>query len=219
MDCTSLRSIGVPIIEDCCQCVGRKKDGTWVGTEGDVAVYSLHPTKCFTGGSGGVVATNCEKTVEKIDVLKTDQSVLFNFTDLQAALALSQFQRYGLFLQRRHDIANRYFTLLPRELTSALREINNISMFFRFPLIWPADFDETRMSFSENGIQVRRGVDTLLHRQEGTPDEYFPHAVRAFAHTLSIPILPQLTEEEVNRVVGVTIDIYNSTSSLDEKAM
>jgi UDP-4-amino-4-deoxy-L-arabinose-oxoglutarate aminotransferase len=123
-------------------------------------------------------------------------------SDLQAALGLSQLARYDEFLRRRRSIADFYFDQF-RDLPVQLpHHVRNRSIFFRFPLRIQTEFSDVCALFNKEGIQVRRGVDTLLHRQLGGNAEDFPGAERCFAETLSIPLYPAMTDKECERVVS-----------------
>ena len=63
------------------------------------------------------------------------------------------------------------------------------------------DFNSLSRRFAERGVVVRHGVDELLHRSSGESDGNFPNAVASFANTVSIPIYPALTDDEVGTVI------------------
>jgi UDP-4-amino-4-deoxy-L-arabinose-oxoglutarate aminotransferase len=81
--------------------------------------------------------------------------------------------------------------------------------FFRFPVWIRDDFQVTRKRFEEHGIHVRRGLDSLLHRVFGWDKTSFPIAERIFQETVSIPIYPALTEDEVESVIAACKQIWN----------
>jgi perosamine synthetase len=82
-------------------------------------------------------------------------------------------------------------------------------VFFRFPIRTAASFEELRAGFSQQGVQVRRGVDTLLHRSMEREGSLFPGAERAFRETLSIPLYPALTDDEALRVIAAARHILS----------
>lgn len=208
VDSTALRATGIPVVEDCCQALGRIGDGNWIGTGGDVAAFSFHPTKCLAAGEGGIVATSNPDIAQRIADMSVESKSYFGFSDLQATLARSQLYRYDSVLQRRRDIAHQYFELLPTVCTATIRELWLRSMFFRFPLTCHGDFEVAQRKLADRGIQVRRGVDSLLHRQAGLPDQDFPNATRALRQTISIPILPQLVDDDVHRVAREVVSLF-----------
>ena len=196
----ALASIGIPIIEDCCQALGFLGDGSLIGAKGDISIYSLHATKCLPAGEGGIIATNRGDLGEKIDKISEENKLYFNLSDLSSTLARSQLSTYNQVLERRIQIADQYFNLLPKECTEPLWDARESSMFFRFPIRWLKNISETIIWFDSEGIQVRRGVDALLHRLDHLEDDAFPNAVKAFESTLSLPILPQISSSQIQYI-------------------
>jgi perosamine synthetase len=195
-DTASIRRFGVPIIEDCCQAFGRRSDPA----SGAVVVLSFHATKLLTTGEGGMALAPERGLLERIRSIAARERE--QLSDLQAALGRSQLARYPSFLARRRTLADRYFEAL-RDVVAVLpHRVRERSVFFRFPLRTAASFDELRADFSQYGVQVRRGVDTLLHRSMDLDGSLFPAAERAFRETLSIPLYPALTDDEAARVMA-----------------
>jgi hypothetical protein len=58
-----------------------------------------------------------------------------------------------------------------------------------------------RARFEAEGVQVRQGVDTLLHGSEMNRANPFPVAERCYRETLSLPIYPALSDAECERVI------------------
>ncbi len=59
------RKYNLKIIEDVCQSIGGKYDNKYLGTIGDVGVFSFNQFKILTAGEGGAVITNHKKIYEK----------------------------------------------------------------------------------------------------------------------------------------------------------
>ena len=65
-------------------------------------------------------------------------------------------------------------------------------------------------------IQVRKGVDELLHRGSGQLDQMFPVAVDLFNTTISVPIYPALSSDEERRCVeAISYFGYNFSANLN----
>jgi perosamine synthetase len=205
-DVSAFRSFGVPIIEDCAQAIGSRASPV---ISGDVAVFSFHPTKCLTTGEGGMVVSSDKKIAARIRALRDggdssfDRKVFSPMSDLSAALGLSQLSRYDRMLARRREIASEYFRALAGCLPDAAVNLKGLpSMFFRFPMTVPGGAERYRNVFLRKGIHVRRGVDTLLHRLQGLPDDQFPCAVELYRTTLSLPIYPAMSNQDLRRCVS-----------------
>lgn len=199
-DVSGLKQFNVPVIEDCCQKFSPK-----VGLTGDVAIFSFHATKCLTTGEGGLVTTAKEEIAVSLRTeLKNKPGRL---CDIQAALGLSQLSRYHEMLARRADIAAYYFEILPEKLTARLNSCREKSIFFRFPLQIERNFVDVEAAFLDRGVHVRKGVDTLLHRRLGLGDTGFEKSVSTFEKTLSLPIYPSLSDEDVELIADVAKEV------------
>jgi UDP-4-amino-4-deoxy-L-arabinose-oxoglutarate aminotransferase len=206
-DSHAILNLGIPVVEDCAQALGAQEAGAKVGTSGVIGMFSFHATKCLTTGEGGLAVSNDPAIVSKMRALRDGKEnlpaerVASPMTDPQAALGLSQLSRYPKFLGRRKRIADAYFSGLQHCAVELPTTIRGKSIFFRFPLRAQGDFASLRKQFDELGVQVRRGVDRLLHRSLGLDAEEYANAEKAFADTVSIPIYPALDDQEVERII------------------
>lgn len=210
-DVSAFRRFGVPIVEDACQALGLGVDGRMAGTIGDIGVYSFHATKCLCAAEGGALISSRVDLVDRIREAAGTDSASTRMSDLHAALGSSQIARYSTMLARRRELAERYFHALA-SLGSALPwAVREKSIFFRFPIrLTECDFDVVRQAFERDGVHVRRGVDALLHRSVSRSDQEFPCATNLFNRTLSIPLYPSLTNDEVRRVTEAALRIVTS---------
>ena len=214
VDLTEIVSLGPPVIEDCCQAFGKATDQFAFGTNGALSVFSFQATKCLATGEGGMVISN---NIELLNQIKTTRDggldsklrLAAPMTDIQAALGISQLQRYDTFLQRRHEIASRYLTELKECSIRLPAQLSPRSLFYRFPVRIHNGFLDTRLYFEKNGIAVRRGVDKLLHRSLDMDRVLFPTAEEIFKETLSLPIYPALTAEEQSRIIRVSRELWS----------
>lgn len=203
-DVAALARLGVPVIEDACQAFGVRTGGRALGTSGLMGVFSFHATKCLTTGEGGMVVTNDERLLARARALRDgglDGRVAAPMSDLQAALGLSQLHRYDQFITRRDVLRARYRAALPR-CAPVVGDPAGAEGFFRLPLRVAPPVDALRASLAARGVQSRRGVDALLHRDRGLSDGDFPTAVRLFDETLSLPFYPALSAAECDAVIA-----------------
>lgn len=203
-DVKEILSLGIPVIEDCCQSFAKD-----YGKYGDAAVFSFNATKCLTTGEGGLVASSNDLVIHRIRDYLGASSNPARLSDLQAALGLSQLARYSEFLMQRQKIASGYFESLPEKLTEKLRTLRDRSIFFRFPLLTNMSFEDIQHRYLRYDISVRKGVDRLLHRGSGESDANYPNAVKCFNKTVSIPIYPALLEDEYQKVIDATIEVFS----------
>lgn len=128
---------GFRIIEDASHAIGGKYKGEFVGNcrYSDITVFSFHPVKIVTTAEGGMVLTNDDTLVTRMNLLRShgvtrnqdlmthepdgpwyyqqvDLGFNYRMTELQAALGVSQMDRLDSFVARRHELAERYNQLL-----------------------------------------------------------------------------------------------------------
>ena len=128
---------GFKIIEDASHAIGGKYKGEFIGNGrySDITVYSFHPVKIITTAEGGMALTNSDELAHQMALLRShgitrDTTHMthapdgpwyyqqiglgynYRMTELQAALGVSQMQRLDAFVQRRHQLAQRYDRLL-----------------------------------------------------------------------------------------------------------
>lgn len=215
-DVSGFRKFGIPIIEDCAQAIdkcGKRK------IEGDIAIFSFHPTKCLTTGEGGMAISADQNIVAKMRKLRDgDNSApskrLFSpLSDIASSLGISQLSRYDKAIERRRQLANRYIErllpIIPDLITNI--PIEN-TMWFRFPIQIPGGLDAFQELFAKRGINIRRGVDPLLHRLVNLDDAKYPVAVKHFNETISLPIYPAMTDEEHEHAVNASVNILKILS-------
>lgn len=202
-DVKEFKKSGITVIEDCAQAIGDKSIDK---INGDIAVFSFQPTKCLTTGEGGMVVSLDETISKKARLLRDGstesvQTKVFSpMSDINAALGLSQLKRYAEFLARRRKIAGKYLIDV-----SAINQLlinydaKASSMYFRLPIRVQGGLEKYQPLFAEKKIHLRKGVDRLLHRLMEQADSKFPVAVNLFDTTISLPIYPALTEQELER--------------------
>ena len=220
-DVESFRQFGIPIIEDCAQAIdykGKRK------VSGDIAMFSFHPTKCFTTGEGGMAVSANSDLVAMMRSIRDgfrnpSSGRLFSpMSDISASLGRNQLSRYHDALDRRKDLALKYKSALEKALPGKLQYAPlGDSMFFRFPIKIPGGLGVYQDRFAQKNICVRRGVDSLLHRLMGSVDDNFKEAVRLFEMTVSLPIYPALTDEEHSCCVESAVEIFSTHLATSEE--
>ncbi len=221
-DVSSLKD-GVPlVIQDCCQSLGGVlENGAPVGVEGDAAVFSFYATKIITCGHGGLVwdpvgrAASWGRDFCHFDYRKTYRP-RFNFllTDFQAEMALCQLSRLEHIRSRRQEVALRYLEALSPELSFQKGLQDPGRMVYRFVLVFPESRsrDEAARYLLEKGIKgiVPLEYWELLHRYLKLDPVQYPNAEKIAATTLSIPLYPALSDEEVGYICKVLKEVRTS---------
>jgi dTDP-4-amino-4,6-dideoxygalactose transaminase len=170
---------------------------------GELRVASFFATKLIAGGEGGVVLTRradlaaCVRDLHSYD--EREQWIPrynYKMTDVSAAILRVQLARLPGFLARRQHIARFYQQHLPHALPAQPDQV-----YYRFLLLLPGPVDPLMNRLQEAGISSRRPVFRTLHRYLGLPDAQYPHAQSFWERALSLPLHPELTSEQAQRVV------------------
>jgi UDP-4-amino-4,6-dideoxy-N-acetyl-beta-L-altrosamine transaminase len=134
----------------------------------------------------------------------------FRMTDLQAALGASQFARVDAYVARRHALAVRYEQLLhglPLRIPAALPDAHSALHLYVVRLVAGAGI--RRLVFDAMRSQ---GIGVNVHyipvhlqpyyRQLGFAAGQFPEAERYYAEALTLPLFPELSARDQERVVA-----------------
>jgi dTDP-4-amino-4,6-dideoxygalactose transaminase len=202
-------------IEDIAQAIGAQRNGTPVGSQGHSAVCSFYATKVITTGSGGMVLTRDPEAGGRLErLLQYDNQsdgllhLSWAMSDLQAALGLAQWQELEERIQRRRQIAGLYSeTLAEQALIEALpttgpsrRGLIEGHIYYRYPIRLRRGLEKFIEGMRQEGVEVKRPVFTPLYRLRGGDPEAFPVTEKLFATTASLPIYPELTDDEAEHV-------------------
>lgn len=212
-DIASLNQLGLPVIEDACQSFGLEISGNAAGTLGAFGVFSFHATKCLTTGEGGMLIASSPTFLERARILTKsldfgNAANLAAMSDLQARLGQSQLARYPDFLSRRRQIFDLYHQCATRLYSARPGYYGTPRFLFRYTLRTQRGFDSIQSDLLDKGLQVRRGVDVLLHRRLGLGDDNFPIAVKLYEQNISIPFYPSLSDYEVGQILRALQGVF-----------
>ena len=212
-DLTALEGLGIPLIEDCAQTLGVTEQGRPVGTVGRLTICSFYATKLLCAGEGGMVLSNegallvRVKSLREYDGAPTLDPFSFNLklTDMQAALGLSQLGRFSAFHERRRFLAAAYRDVLSSKTTVCPTEQpGRTHGYYRFVIRLPhlrtdpEGLPGLMSTLEQQGIHCRKPVFQPLHQyldQSG-----FPNSDEVDRTALSIPLYPDLTDDEVRQI-------------------
>ncbi|GMN90415.1 UDP-4-amino-4,6-dideoxy-N-acetyl-beta-L-altrosamine transaminase [Francisella sciaenopsi] len=199
----------------------------------DITVFSFHPVKIITTAEGGMLVVNSRELAEKIGLLRThgmtrDESLMtkesegpwyyqmidlgynYRITDMQCALGLSQMSRLDEFVAKRHAVLSKYEELLSdcSEVVLPYQFDRSHSGLHLYPIVVPADkrrkvFEHLR----DNNIGVNvHYIPVYLqpyYQKMGFKKGYCPNAEAYYNGAISLPMYPDLTDEQMQRVVKV----------------
>ena len=204
---------GLVVVEDCAQAIGATYRGRSVGACGDAGCFSFYPTKNLGAfGDAGGVAANKQEHCEKLQRLRNYGQVdryhhdlpgrNSRLDELQAAILTEKIELLDGWTERRRKIAHCYQEQLTTVAPIA-RESYGEDVYHLFPV--EVDDRERFMAYMDShGIQTLVHYPVPVNRQRdfaGQKDEAFPAAEALAARIVSLPLHPELTDSQVERVV------------------
>lgn len=203
----------IVVIEDCATALKSYIEGKHVGNKGSLSIYSFYATKYVTSGQGGFVCSRHLPLIEKVKDYRDFDCCSryiprFNFqmTDMQAALGVSQLKSVQKFSDRRKQIAIKYQQICDKYNVDYQKPSTNSIMYNNYRFI--IKLEQVRRDIVMHGLK-RQGIDCiipidnyeLLHNYLYLSKTNFPIAERLSATTLSLPIYPSLTDEQVEYIL------------------
>jgi UDP-4-amino-4,6-dideoxy-N-acetyl-beta-L-altrosamine transaminase len=199
----------------------------------DATVFSFHAVKIVTTGEGGLVTTNDDTLARELQLLRShgmtrDAALMdgepdgpwvyeqqrlgwnFRMTDLQAALGLSQLKRLDDMHAKRAARAERYDALLAElPVKRPARLADRVSAWHLYAIELDAGHDRRAvfdaLRAADIGVNVHYiPIHTQPHyRRLGFRRGDFPAAEAYYAQAISLPLFPEMTDAEQDRVVAV----------------
>lgn len=227
------RTWNLAVIEDAAQALGASRDccGTTrkACAMGDFGCISFFPSKNLGGfGDGGMITTDDPVRSETLASLRMHGQVRDQYHHrhigmngrldaLQAAVLLVKLPHLDRWAEKRRENATRYARLFAEH--NLLEDITppavapGCTHVFNQYVIRARDRDALREHLTDSGIGCAVYYPLPLHLQEcfadlgyGAGD--FPESERAARETLALPIFPDLTASQIERVVEEIARFY-----------
>jgi len=209
---------GLRVIEDSAQALGATYRGQQVCSFGDLACISFFPTKNLGAyGDGGMVVTDDDELAERIRILRVHGSrrkyyhqmrgYNSRLDELQAAILRVKFKHLVEWTEARVQTARTYSRMLsdlPGLVTPCVRD-DAYHVYHQYT-VRSDRRDELRAHLKKSGIGTGVYYPLSLHLQKvfsslGYAEGDYPESERATREVLSLPMFPELSEEQVVEVV------------------
>jgi dTDP-4-amino-4,6-dideoxygalactose transaminase len=208
---------GIHLIEDCAQAHGAEWRGRKVGSFGSVGCFSFYPTKNLGAiGDGGAVVTNDLTVANRIlrmrqygwdhNRISQEYSGVSRLDELQAAILRVKLSRLEDSNARRREIAETYSIRL-RESSVILPSVApGAKHAYHLFVIQVSDRNEVIHKLNQQGIFPGVHYPVPVHLQpaysslELSNSNALPVTERLAKAILSLPIYPELDNQEIERV-------------------
>jgi len=211
------------IIEDCAQAHAAEWQGRQVGTVGKIGCFSLYPTKNLGAiGDAGIVITSDEAVADRLRLLRQygwkdkQLSLISGFNsrldELQAAILRVKLRHLDETTARRRAIAKAYseaFADLPLTLP---RDIDGCLNVYHLYVLRTPKREELKAHLAKQNIHAGIHYPVPCHRHpalaERCADLRLPVTEQLAEQILSLPMYPELSDGQVERVIRAVRSFY-----------
>lgn len=222
---------GIFIVEDAAHALGAKfKNGSKVGSTGNLTCFSFYANKNLSTGEGGAIALNDDKVADQLRSLRqhgmpvnawkrfiNPKSMIYsqleqlgykmNYIDLHACIGRIQLKRFDEMQRIRQNIALRYAAELSFKYQKDLTSESHAKHLYvvRLPL------SEMKMSRDEFLLAMRdRNIGASIHYmplhmmdfyRENYGVQKLPVSEKVFNDIITLPISASMTNEDVTDVI------------------
>jgi len=208
---------GLKVLEDAAQAHGAEYKGRKVGSLGDAAAFSFYPAKNLGAyGDAGIVVTDDKDVADTIRLYSNhgrrsanDHAVEgFNerLDGIQASILSAKLRQLDRWNQMRREAARRYDELLKDLPVKAPKEMPYAKHIYHLYVIRIAERDRIKEILASKSVGCGLHYPTPIHlldaykylrKQRGS----YPVTEEAAAEILSLPMYPEIAEEQQKYVV------------------
>jgi dTDP-4-amino-4,6-dideoxygalactose transaminase len=207
------------VIEDAAQAHGSEYKGNRVGALGRAGCFSFYPGKNLGAyGEGGAVTTNDEGVARQVRLLRDHGSARkyhhdiigynFRLEGMQGAVLGVKLKHIDRWNNMRREHAARYKELLEDSGVGLPREMEYARHIYHLYVIQTEDRDALQTTLNEAGVQTGIHYPIPIHLQPayaflGHKTGDFPETERQARRVLSLPMFPEMTNEQIEKVARV----------------
>jgi len=224
---------GLTVIEDNAQAIGARYKSSRTGSLGMAAGISFYPTKNLGAyGDGGMLITNSEKVAaharrlrdhgQSGKYLSAEPGWNSRLDEIQAAVLQIKLQHLDDWTAARRAHAFSYNQLLAGVVGVSTPEtpphLEHVYHLYTIRILGESSRrDRVQQKLASLGISTGAYYPTPLHLQPvfaryGHKTGSFPQAEQASAQVLSLPLFPELTSQQIERVVDSLTKVLKGTA-------
>lgn len=207
------------LVEDAAQAQGARYKGKSVGGFGEMACFSFYPGKNLGAcGEAGGITTNNGAYAKHIQSLRNHGMTVRYFHDeigynyrmggLEGASLSVKLKYLEGWNNRRRAIAERYLSEIKNDKIKMQVQPDFADSVFHLFVVTAEDKERFCSYLNDNGIAPAFHYPVPCHLQKayaylGYKEGDFPNAEYLATHCVSLPMYPELTDEQINQVIQV----------------
>ncbi|MHC4719472.1 MAG: DegT/DnrJ/EryC1/StrS family aminotransferase [Planctomycetota bacterium] len=213
------------VVEDAAQAIGATQDGVKCGNFGDLGCFSFYPTKNLGGfGDGGLVTTNQKSLAKRVKLLRTHGEdpryfyrVIggnFRLDAIQGAVLSVKLKYIDKWNEKRRQNAAIYDRIFADSAVKGPKiDANNVSTYHQYTVRVPKR-EKLQKYLAEKEVSTAVFYPKPLHLQDcfselGYKKGDLPVSERLCGEVLSLPIYPELKQEQIEYVANTVLRFYS----------
>jgi len=222
------------VVEDACQAHGAeyfsKRDNVWkkAGSMGHAAAFSFYPGKNLGAcGEAGAITTNDDAMAQRMKMIRDHGQAKKYYHDiegyngrldaLQAGILSVKLRHLAKWNEARRGLAHRYHELFAEAKGSVVvpREASWTKGIYHLYVVRVQDREALQAHLAEAGIGTGIHYPIPLHLQKayqhlGYKKGDFPFTERVAEEIISLPMFPQLQQDQQKEVVSKVLEFVTS---------
>lgn len=221
----------LPVIEDACQSHGARYKGRRTGSMGAFGAFSFYPSKNLGAyGDAGALTTNDSDLADRVRMMRNyGQRAKYEhiylawnrrLDTMQAAVLRVKLPHLDAWNESRRRLASLYSELLAGYAVGLPYSSPDIQHVYHLYVIEADDRDRLQTDLGALGIGAGIHYPVPIHLQEayrraGFGPGSFPISEAAAGRVLSLPMYPEMTEQDVRRVAGAVRELVSTSAPAD----
>ena len=227
-DMATINAIGqehnLAVIEDAAQAVGAMIGNEKVGSFGTAGCFSFHPLKNLGGcGDGGMVVTDRDDLNQNLRLLRNhglknrDECIALGYNSrldsIQAAILRVKMKYIEQWNRDRCRHAKAYQVGLHKVVSVPTDPTEGVAVYHTYVITTPRR-DALQRYLQQHGVETAVHYPIPIHRQKPFCDlpripTHLDMTERLSARVLSLPVYPDLTDEQRIYVIAKLTDFFN----------
>jgi len=205
------------LVEDCAQAHAATYKGKIVGGFGEMGCFSFYPGKNLGSyGEGGIVASNNDNYISLINKLKNHGSSVryyheyigynYRLEGIQGAILSYKLKYLNEWTERRRKIAEMYFNGIKNSVITMQAQPVSVKSVFHLFVVTVPEREKFVDQLKKANINCSFHYPVPCHLQKafeylGYKKGQIPNAEYLSEHCVSLPMFPELTDDEVSKVI------------------
>lgn len=231
------KKYNLKIIEDAAHAIPSRYKGIKIGALeiSDITCFSFYATKTLSTGEGGMAATNNSDYAKSMKINRlhgiskdawdrytikgawhydiVDNGCKYNTTDINSSIGMVQLKKQDMLREKRDRIAQKYNEAFKDNTNIVLPYLkNDRETSWHLYVIKIDNRDKVIEQLKENGVAcsvhfIPIHKHTYYKNKYGYKNEDYPVANKVFNKSLSLPIYPDMSGEEIEYVIKNVLEI------------